>query len=230
MRRVGRRQASAGRSRPRPAVTLAAVELRELAVPGAVEFTPRQHGDERGVFLEWFKEGPFGEALGHPFRLAQANCSVSRRGVLRGLHFASVPPGQAKYVTCLHGAVFDVVVDLRVGSPTFGRWDGVRLDDVDRRAVYLAEGLGHGFLALSQTATLAYLCSTPYTPDREHAVHPLDPDLGIAWPGGETLLLSPRDAAAPSLQEVLDRGLLPTYAACQAWVAALRTPNPPPPS
>ena len=135
--------------------------FRELAVPGAWEFTPTQHGDPRGVFLEWFQGDPLAQRVGHRVSLAQANCSVSAAGVVRGIHFADVPPGQAKYVTCPRGAVLDVVVDLRVGSPTFGRWDGVMLDDQDRRAVYISEGLGHAFMSLEDDSTLVYLCSTP---------------------------------------------------------------------
>jgi len=199
------------------------MEVRELAVAGAWEFTPRQFGDQRGLFLEWFKDGPFAGAAGSPFTLQQANLSVSAAGVLRGIHFADAPPGQAKYVTCPKGAVLDVVVDTRVGSPTFGQWDSVLLDDVDRRAIYLSEGLGHAFLSLEDGSTVVYLCSTPYTPEREHEVHPLDPEIGIVWPtvardGSElTYELSPKDLAAPSLAEASGLGLLPTYAALQEW-------------
>src|SRR5215467_12397129 len=153
-----------------------------LDVAGAWVLTPRIHTDGRGSFLEWFRESELHADLGHRMEVAQANCSVSLRGVLRGVHFADVPPGQAKYVTCASGAVLDVVVDLRVGSPAYGRWDAVRLDDDARRAVFISEGLGHAFLTLSDTATLMYLCSTPYAPEIEHAVHPLDPELAIAWP------------------------------------------------
>ena len=138
--------------------------------------------------------------------------------MVRGIHFADVPPGQAKYVTCIRGAVLDVIVDLRVGSPTFGRWEGVRLDDVDRRAVYLAEGLGHGFCALTDDATLTYLCSATYNPTGEHAVHPLDPELGIEWPA-DAPQLSARDAAAPSSPRRAPAGLLPDYDACREYVA-----------
>jgi dTDP-4-dehydrorhamnose 3,5-epimerase len=198
------------------------MQIRPLAVPGAWELTPRQFADERGVFLEWFTAVSFEGAAGHRFDLAQANLSVSQRGVLRGIHVADVPPGQAKYVTCVTGAVLDVVVDLRVGSPTFRAWDSVRLDAVDRRAVYLAEGLGHGFLSLEDGSTVVYLCSEPYAPLREHEVHPLDPALGIAWPSGIEPLLSSKDAAAPSLAEAVDRGLLPTWEATEAYVADLR--------
>jgi dTDP-4-dehydrorhamnose 3,5-epimerase len=198
------------------------MQIRPLAVPGAWEATPRQFADKRGVFLEWFTAASFSGASGHRFDLAQANVSVSARGVLRGIHVADVPPGQAKYVTCVAGAVLDVVVDLRVGSPTFGTWDSTLLDAVDRRAVYLAEGLGHAFLSLEDGSTVVYLCSEPYAPAREHEVHPLDPALGIAWPADLEPLLSPKDAAAPTLAEAAERGILPSWEASQEYVARLR--------
>jgi dTDP-4-dehydrorhamnose 3,5-epimerase len=192
------------------------MEYRELSIEGAWEITPRQFGDDRGVFLEWFKGGPFADAVGHPLNLAQANCSVSAAGVLRGIHFSQVPPSQAKYVTCPKGAVLDIAIDIRVGSPTFGQWDSVLLDDVDRRAIYLSEGLGHAFMSLENGSTVVYLCSTPYAPGREHGVHPLDPTLAIAWPtearDGSPLTpqLSPKDEAAPTLAQAQEQGLLPT--------------------
>lgn len=192
------------------------MQFRELAVPGAWEITPRQHSDERGVFLEWFSGTPFAEHVGHRLTLAQTNLSVSAAGVVRGIHFADVPPGQAKHVTCVAGAVWDVVVDLRVGSPTFGTWDAVLLDDVDRRAIYLPEGVGHGFCSLQDGSAVTYLCSTPYAPEREHGIHPLDPELAIAWPehtrDGSPLAvqLSAKDAAAPGLREARESGVLPS--------------------
>ena len=192
------------------------MKIRPLTVEGAFEVTPVQHSDPRGTFLEWYRFDALAAAVGHPLDLAQANLSVSARGVVRGIHFADVPPGQAKYVTCVAGAVLDVVVDLRVGSPTFGQWESVQLDDADRRAVYLAEGLGHGFCALSERATVAYLCSTTYRPGHEHGVHPLDAQLDIAWPTPEPLL-SAKDAAAPSLADARASGLLPDYDTCRTY-------------
>ncbi|MFJ9864013.1 dTDP-4-dehydrorhamnose 3,5-epimerase [Streptomyces sp. NPDC101165] len=183
---------------------------------------PKVFPDERGSFHEWYRGGEFREATGYDLTLAQANCSVSRRGVLRGVHFADVPPGQAKYLTCVRGAVLDVVVDIRVGSPTFGQWEAVRLDDENRRAVFLAEGLGHAFMALTDDATFVYLCSAGYAPEREHTVHPLDPELGIAWPAGIEPVLSAKDAEAPTLTEAERSGLLPTYADCSAHYERLR--------
>lgn len=196
--------------------------MQPLDVDGAWLFTPQIHGDRRGSFLEWFREAEFRADTGHRLEVAQANCSVSRRGVVRGIHFADVPPGQAKYVTCASGAIIDVVVDLRVGSPGFRRWQAVHLDDQTRQAVYVGEGLGHAFVALSDQATVLYLCSTPYAPAREHGVHALDPDLGITWPAGIDPVLSDKDAAAPSLAAAQQAGLLPDFGECQAYLAKLR--------
>lgn len=197
------------------------MKIRPLSIDGAWEMTPRQHGDARGTFLEWYRFDRLAEVVGHPLQLAQGNLSVSGRGVVRGIHFADVPPGQAKYISCVRGAVVDVVVDIRVGSPTFGQWEAVPLDDVDRRALYLAEGLGHGFCALTDDATLTYLCSSTYNPAAEHAIHPLDPDLAVDWPV-RVPLLSERDAAAPAFADLREQGLLPSYASCQAHSATLR--------
>ncbi|MGV0741262.1 dTDP-4-dehydrorhamnose 3,5-epimerase [Mycolicibacterium sp. XJ870] len=196
------------------------MSARELKIPGAWEITPQLHGDSRGLFFEWFTDAAFTEFAGHRFDLRQANCSVSAAGVLRGVHFAQLPPSQAKYVTCLRGAVFDVVVDIRVGSPTFGQWDSVLLDDRDRRSIYLSEGLGHAFLALEDDSTVMYLCSAPYAPEREHTIRATD--LGIDWPEGHELVLSERDAAAPTLDEVHAAGLLPTWEDAQAFIEELR--------
>lgn len=195
------------------------MKVSPLSIEGAWEILPQQHGDPRGVFLEWYKAEPLAEVVGRRLRLAQANMSVSARGVLRGIHFAQVPPGQAKYATCVRGVMLDVVVDIRVGSPTFGRWEAVRLDDVDRRAVYLSEGLGHAFCALTDDATLTYLVSEGYNPGREFGVHPLDPEIGIEWPVAEPTL-SAKDAAAPTLAQARAAGLLPTYRDCLEYIAS----------
>ena len=186
--------------------------VRELAVPGAWEITPQRNSDARGTFFEWFTEREFGEMAGHSFDLRQANCSVSAAGVLRGLHFAQLPPGQAKYITCVKGSVFDVVLDIRTGSPTYGQWDSVLLDDVDRRSTYISEGLAHGFLALQDDSTVMYLCSAPYAPEREHTISAFDLAIGIDWPLPHAQLrLSDRDAEAPTLAEVRSAGLLPSW-------------------
>lgn len=202
--------------------------IEETKIPGAFAVTPQQHRDDRGVFLEWFRSDKFVETTGHRFTIAQANCSVSSAGTLRGIHFAQLPPSQAKYVTCPSGAILDVVVDIRIGSPTFGQWDAVVLDDQDRKALYLAEGLGHAFMALADGTVVNYLCSAPYAPGREHGVHPLDPAIGIIWPteGRDgialTPSLSPKDEQAPLLADIVDTGVLPTYDEVQEFVGSLR--------
>ena len=182
--------------------------LRELKIAGAYEFTPKQFGDDRGVFFEWFKASVFEEAVGHPLELKQANCSVSAAGVLRGIHYTVSPPGQAKYVTCTRGAFLDVIVDLRADSPTYGQWDSVLIDDVDRKAVYLSEGLGHAILSLEDRSTVMYLCSVEYAPSFDRDINPLDPDLAIDWPtvgrDGNPLeyQLSEKDKAAPGFRSL----------------------------
>lgn len=191
--------------------------FRPLSIPGSFEFTPVQFADDRGVFLEWFRDEAFAEVVGHPLVLRQANTSVSRRGVLRGIHFADVPAGQAKYVTATRGSVIDFVIDIRVGSPTFGQWDSVLLDTVDRRAIYLAEGLGHAFVALEDDSTVSYLCSDVFRPEREHGIDPLDASIGLAIPAElGAPILSEKDAKAPSLADAAGAGLLPTWEACRA--------------
>lgn len=191
------------------------MRLRELSVPGSWEVEPVVHADSRGIFLEWFRHEPLREATGRDLTIAQANVSVSRAGVLRGIHFAAVPPGQAKFVTALRGTALDFVIDLRVGSPGFGEWDMVRLDDRSRRTVFLSEGLGHAVLSLDDDTTICYLLSEPYRPGDEYAVDVRDPAIGLEFPAELDLVLSDRDAAAPSLEQARSRGLLPTWEDCR---------------
>ncbi len=193
-----------------------------MSVPDAYEITPKQFGDDRGVFLEWYRFDRLAEVIGHPLDLRQANTSVSKRGVVRGIHFADVPIGQAKYVTATYGAVIDFVIDIRVGSPTFGQVDSVLLDTVDRRAIYLSEGLGHAFVALTDNATVSYLVSDVYNPSAEHGINPLDPDIALDFTvPAEQLLLSPKDTEAPGLHEAAAAGLLPEWDAMRAFYASL---------
>ena len=198
------------------------MQIRELSIADAYEITPILRQDDRGSFLEWYRFDLIQEAVGHPLQLRQANTSVSKHGVVRGIHFADIPPGQAKYVTATHGAVLDYVVDIRVGSPTFGAWDSVRLDDVDRRAIYLGEGLGHAFVALTENATVSYLVTDTYNASREHGINPLDSEIALVFPeeAGE-LLLSPKDTEAPTLAEAAASGLLPRFHDVRAHYATL---------
>ena len=196
------------------------MQARELKISGAFEFTPSVFPDDRGLFVAPYQEAVFAEAVGHPLKVAQTNHSVSKRGVVRGVHYADTPPGQAKYVHCPRGRMLDVVVDLRVGSPTFGEWDAVELSEGVFNSVYLPEGVGHALMALEDGTVASYLCSEGFNPKAEHGVHPLSMDL--PFPADVTPLLSPKDAAAPTFEEARDAGLLPTYDDCVAWYSKLR--------
>lgn len=187
-------------------------------MPDGYEITPVQRADDRGVFLEWYRFDELERVVGHRLDLRQANMSVSKRGVVRGVHFADVPRGQAKYVKAVSGAVLDFVIDIRVGSPTFGQWDSVRLDTETHKAVYISEGLGHCFVALTDDAAVTYLVSDVYNPGAEHGIDPLDPEVGLVFPeeAGEPLL-SPKDLEAPTLAEAAAAGLLPTWSDMRAF-------------
>jgi 5-epimerase len=193
------------------------VKVRELSIPDAYEISTDVFPDDRGLFVNPYRGDVLAEAIGRPLQVVQANHSASRRGVVRGVHFALLPPGQAKYVYVPRGSALDIVVDIRLGSPAYGRHEVVRLDDRDLSAVYLAEGLGHCFVALEDDTVMSYLCSTGYAPDREKGISPTDPALALPLPADA--VLSPRDTAAPSLAEAAEQGLLPTYDDCRAFYA-----------
>ncbi len=198
------------------------MKATELPIAGAWLFEPTVFPDPRGMFVAPFQGRPFREALGFDLTVAQTNHSVSARGVVRGVHFADTPPGQAKYLYCARGAILDVITDVRVGSPTFGRSEALDLDGASMRAVYLSEGLGHAFMALTDDTVVAYLCSTPYRPSAEHGITPLDPELALPWPAGVEPVLSDKDAAAPTLAQARDEGLLPDWGLCRERYDDLR--------
>ena len=200
------------------------MRIEPLAIEGAHVVTPRQIADDRGRFLESFRGDLLAEQLGHRPDIVQTNVSVSSKGTVRGIHFADIPPGQGKYVTAMTGALVDYVVDVRVGSPTYGQWDSVVLDTVDRRAIWISEGLGHAFHALEDDTTAMYLCTATYDPTGEHGIHPLDPAVGLDLPSELAVTLSAKDQAAPTLEEAERSGLLPTYAAWQAHMATRSRP------
>ncbi|MEU4510440.1 dTDP-4-dehydrorhamnose 3,5-epimerase [Nonomuraea wenchangensis] len=200
------------------------MRIRELGIGGAFLVEPKVFPDSRGLFLEVFKQPAFTEAVGHPLSVAQVNCSVSTIGTIRGLHAIHLP-GQARYVSCPSGAVRDIVVDIRVGSPTYGRHVVAELSEDNRHALYLAEGLAHGFAPLTEQATVFYLCSNTWSPESSFEVNPLDPDLDLPWPRDREPVLSDKDRAAPSLKEAERLGILPSYADCLARYAELATPD-----
>ncbi|MEU3950504.1 dTDP-4-dehydrorhamnose 3,5-epimerase [Streptomyces sp. NPDC029526] len=192
------------------------MRTRELAVFGAHVFEPEIFHDRRGSFCSPHQNPAYTGALGRPlFPVAQVSTSRSRRGVVRGIHFTATPGSMAKYVLCTGGRAWDVVVDLRLGSPTFGRHDRVELSPDTGTALYLPPGVGHLFVALEDDTTMVYLLSATYRADKERAVHPLDPALGLDLPTGLEPVLSDRDQDAPTLAAARGAGLLPDYAALQ---------------
>jgi epimerase EvaD len=191
-------------------------QVVRLAVGGAFAITAPAFPDDRGVFVSPFQASVFGAAAGVPvFSLAQVNYSVSRRGTVRGLHFIATPPGAAKYVYCPQGRALDIVVDLRVGSPTFGRHDSMVLDQERCPAMYLPVGVGHLFVALEDGTVMNYLLSREYRPENELALAPFDQRLALPIPSDIEPILSQRDREAPTFAEALAAGLLPDYATCQ---------------
>jgi dTDP-4-dehydrorhamnose 3,5-epimerase len=169
---------------------------------GLVLLEPKVHGDTRGFFAETFRADVAREH-GIPTDFVQDNHSRSRQGTLRGIHFQT-HPGQAKLVRVARGRVFDVAVDLRRGSPTFGQWEGVELDDENGRTLFIPVGFGHGFLVLSDVADFVYKCTNYYDPATEAGIRFDDADVGVAWPTDVELLYSERDATAPTLADVAD--------------------------
>jgi dTDP-4-dehydrorhamnose 3,5-epimerase len=196
------------------------MEIDRLAIEGTFLVKPQVFPDSRGEFLEMFSSPAFQEAVGHPLSVAQVNCSVSVRGTIRGLHGIALP-GQARYMTCPAGAIVDIVVDTRIGSPTYGEHIEIELSADNRHALYLAEGLVHGFSPLTDSATVVYLCSSTWSPGTAYQIHPLDTDLNLPWPDDVPAVLSEKDQTAPSLREAERLGLLPTWADCQARYAEL---------
>ena len=173
----------------------------DTALDGVVLIEPEVHGDERGFFVETFSRDTWHE-LGVTAGFIQHNHSRSARGTLRGIHFQTAP-GQAKLLRCPRGRIFDVAVDLRRQSPTFGRWEGHVLDDENHHQFYVPVGFGHGFCVLSEVADVTYLVSSLYDPDTEAGIRWDDPEVGVAW-GVDEPLLSSRDQKAPLLGEASD--------------------------
>ena len=183
------------------------MDIKELEIKGAWIARSPVHHDNRGCFLEWFKREELKIATGLDFDVKQANLSTSNKGVLRGIHYSLAKDGQGKWVTCISGSIWDVIVDIRPASPTFKQWIGIELKAGSGEAIYLSEGLGHGFISLEDNSTVAYLLTSEYSPRDEFEISPLDPELKISWPLVK-LYLSEKDKLAPTLQEQLSAGNL----------------------
>ncbi|MFF2062810.1 dTDP-4-dehydrorhamnose 3,5-epimerase family protein [Streptomyces sp. NPDC058200] len=199
-----------------------APDTEEPGIEGVVQFTSLVHTDDRGLFAGPFRNDAFQEALGRPlFPVKDISHNLSGRGVLRGIHYTATPPGRAKYIYCPYGRVRDFLVDLRVGSPTFGRWTEAELHGGEGRALYVPVGVGHAFLSLEDDSMVVYVMSQGYVPEHELAVSPLDATLGLSLPDPAELVVSARDRAAPSLAEAREKGLLPDYETCREVEEAL---------
>ena len=186
------------------------MEITPLEIEGAWVAESPIWSDDRGFFREWFKSESIKTVTGRDFGIEQANISLSSKGTLRGIHYSIAPRGQAKWVTCVSGAIKDVIVDIRPESPTFGKWIDVELRGDSGKAVLIGEGLGHGFIALEDNTTVAYLVSTPFSPTYEFEINPLDEKIGINWSMPIIdLKISDKDKNAPTLAERAADGRLP---------------------
>jgi dTDP-4-dehydrorhamnose 3,5-epimerase len=177
---------------------LTGVRVLAASLDGPRLFEPVVHGDERGFFLEAYRADVLGEA-GIDLEFVQDNHSRSRRGIVRGMHFQ---PGQAKLVGCVRGEILDVVADIRLGSPTFGRWEAFELNDTNHRQAFVPDGFAHGFCVLSDVADVTYKVSSYYDATTEAGFRYDDPQVGIEWPTALELLVSARDRTAPLLAEL----------------------------
>ncbi|WP_280444930.1 dTDP-4-dehydrorhamnose 3,5-epimerase family protein [Nocardia brasiliensis] len=203
---------------------MSSVEVRKLGIEGAVEFSVPVYRDSRGLFTSPFQIDAFDAALGHGlFPVRDISHNVSARGVLRGIHYTTTPPGRSKYVYVPHGRVTDYLVDLRVGSPTFGRWDQTELggDGATAKALFIPMGVGHAFLSQQDDSIVVYVMSEGYEAANELAISPLDPEIGLPIPRIPRPEQSERDRAALTLAEAGNRGLLPDYATCLELEAKL---------
>jgi dTDP-4-dehydrorhamnose 3,5-epimerase len=186
------------------------MKFTSLGIKGAWLAEAPVWGDERGFFREWFKSQDLKVATGRNFKIEQANVSLSSVGTLRGIHYSLTPLGQAKWITCISGSVQDVIVDIRPESNTFGQWIEIELKGDSGRAVFISEGLGHGFLALEENTIVAYLVSTAFSPTEEFEINPFDKEIGIIWRMHHNVLkISDKDKKAPNLEVRLRQGNLP---------------------
>ena len=186
------------------------MKVRELLIPGVFVLESPVFADDRGFFREWFKDADQRDA-GVNFDVRQANLSRSAKNVIRGLHYSVAAAGQAKVVTCVEGSIQECMVDIRLGSPTFGRVEQLTLAAGDGLSVHIASGVAHGFCVTSEFATIAYLLSSPYEPTYELEIDPMDHDVSIGWHLNGPAILSDKDAAAPSLEQRRQSNELPIF-------------------
>ena len=191
-----------------------------LSIDGSWKIDFQRFDDNRGFFYESFKEENFKTHIGRSFKIKQTNTSSSSKGSVRGIHFAMLPPSQAKLVQCQRGSIRDYVIDIRVGSPTFGKFEVVELGENSASAVFIEEGLAHAFVALENHTVVTYYVSEKYNPEREKGINPFDKTLNVKWPDIE-LILSEKDKQAISLEEAKNQGFLPTFDECKKFIKSL---------
>ena len=191
-----------------------------LSIDGSWKIDFQRFDDNRGYFYESFKEEDFKTHIGRNFKIKQTNTSSSSKGSVRGIHFAMVPPSQAKLVQCQRGSIRDYVIDIRVGSPTFGKFEVVELGENSASAVFIEEGLAHAFVALENHTVVTYFVTEKYNPEREKGINPFDKTLNVKWPDLE-LILSEKDKQAISLEEAKNQGLLPSFDECKKFIKSL---------
>ncbi|EIE98977.1 dTDP-4-dehydrorhamnose 3,5-epimerase family protein [Saccharomonospora glauca] len=190
---------------------MSSLTITETSLPNAFHLRAQRHFDRRGFFYEAFRSDDLSEAIGYPFRMGQFHYSISCRDTIRGIHGTLLPPGQAKLVTCVRGEILDVAVDLRTGSPTFGRYEVFHQQAGQGTALYLSDGIGHAFQALTDDTCVTFVCSEAYQHGTMLEINPLDPELGIPWKLSGEPVMSAKDAAAPTLSAAAAAGLLPHY-------------------
>ena len=196
------------------------MKAHPLKISGSWKIEFQKFEDNRGFFYESFKAEEFPKLIGRNFDIKQTNTSSSAKGSVRGVHYALVPPSQAKLVQCQRGSIKDYVIDIRIGSPTFGQFEAIDLDEKSANAIFIEEGLAHAFVALENNTIVTYYVSEKYNPEREKGINPFDKTLNILWPEID-LILSEKDKAAISLEQAKSQGILITYDECKKFIKSL---------
>jgi dTDP-4-dehydrorhamnose 3,5-epimerase len=196
------------------------MKAQPLKISGSWKIEFQKFDDNRGFFYESFKEEDFKKLIGRNLNIKQTNTSSSSKGSVRGIHYALVPPSQAKLVQCQRGSIKDYVIDIRVGSPTFGQFEEIELNENSASAVFIEEGLAHAFVALENQTVVTYFVTEKYNPEREKGINPFDKTLNVKWPDLE-LILSEKDKQAISLEEAKNQGLLPTFDECKKFIKSI---------
>lgn len=193
----------------------------ELGIKGCWEIELDHYNDSRGVFFESFKLNSLENIINRKFEVKQSNTSISKMGSIRGIHFAQLPPSQAKYIQCNNGSILDFIIDVRVGSPTFKQHVSVKLDGNSQKAIFIEEGLAHAFISLEDDTRVTYLVNQYFNPTNEKSINPFDEEIAINW-GNSTYILSEKDRSAHSLDEMKNSNQLPVYEDCCKFIETIK--------